>query len=163
MDALRKMSSRVGFEDFVKSLFTDKDGNYLGTENFNQIKRPTASQEARNESRPSYNAMNLCFAETLVEPTFHDRWMEAFEKGFDNLISELQVKGPNYFINKDKDDENFIAGRGGLFWDGIIKYIKNIGKKGFQQLVEKALALPRTIASEDIINKKLLDIDVTES
>lgn len=164
MDAFRTLSSRAGFERFVQRLFTDKTGKYLGPEKFNQIKKPTASQEARNDSIPVYNAMNIWFARTFVEPTFYERWMEAFKKGFDNLISELQVKGPKYFMHvEDKDDDSFKYGKGGIFWDGIVKYLQHIGSKGFQKLVEKAITLPKEISAAEISQKKLLDIDVTES
>lgn len=162
-DFLRTMGSKAGFENFLKSLYTDANGNYVGPENFNSIRRPSASQEAKNISVPAYSVMNIVLAKSLGEKTYHERWMEATKKGFNNLIAEMEEKGPNHFINKDKDDPNFKAGKGALFWDGIIKYIKFIGEKGLTQLFEKVQALPKTVSSSDIVNKRLLDVDLPTS
>lgn len=162
LDALHTMSNRQGFENFLRNLYCNVQGQYLGPEEFNRIDRPTASQEARDEVKPAYQMMLINLAKSLGEPTFKAKWMEANSKGFDNLLIQLEEKGPNHFINKDKDYKDLRAGKGGLFWDAIIKYIKHIGSKGFQLLVRKVEALPKTVTSDDILNKKLLDIDPAE-
>lgn len=159
VDMFRTVGSKAGFENLVEGLFKTAAGIYMGPENFNLITRPTASEEARKELKPAYHTMNLFFAKSLGETSFQDKWMKAYSNGFENLLKELEEKGPHYFINKDKDDVNFQAGRGGLFWDGIIKYIRRIGEKGFQQLVTKVQSLPKQVTSDDIMDKKLLDID----
>ncbi|KAI5734073.1 hypothetical protein M8J77_002136 [Diaphorina citri] len=129
MELLRSLGARPNFDHLMQNIFKNLDGVYLGPENFNTIRKPTESEEAKNISMPAFNVMLLTFAKTFGNSDYKEKWMEAYTKGFDNLLAKLEEKGPCYYLNIDANDQNFQAGKGGLFYDGIIKYIKSIGPK----------------------------------
>lgn len=144
------------FENFVHSLYKGKNGTYLGPDKFNEIRQPTEEDIAKNKTSPAFNTMNLFLLKSLAETTHRTRWLEAAEQGYDFLIRQLEQKGPNHFINTDAEDENFTAGKGGIFWDAIVKYMKHIGSAGFKTLLDRIDNLPKQVTEEEITNKRLL-------
>lgn len=158
MELLRSLGARPNFDHLMQNIFKNLDGVYLGPENFNTIRKPTESEEAKNISMPAFNVMLLTFAKTFGNSDYKEKWMEAYTKGFDNLLAKLEEKGPCYYLNIDANDQNFQAGKGGLFYDGIIKYIKSIGPKGLETLFLKVDQLPKQITTDEILGKKLLVI-----
>uniref|UniRef100_A0A8D8Y308 Uncharacterized protein n=2 Tax=Cacopsylla melanoneura TaxID=428564 RepID=A0A8D8Y308_9HEMI len=156
MAVLTNLMSKENFLEFEKTLYRNQYGRDLGREHFNDIKQPDNSMEAKNETSAAFSVMHLFMLKSLGEPSFRGRWAAAKSKGYDNLIKELEDKGPDDFINKDVDDENFMAGKGGLFWHGIIKYLKSIGETGFDALCNKVDNLPKHITSDDVVKQRLL-------
>ncbi|KAL1457081.1 hypothetical protein WDU94_001752 [Cyamophila willieti] len=156
MAILSNLQSKENFIEFESTLYKNQYGKDLGREHFNDIKQPTDSMEARNETSPAFSVMHLFMLKTLGEQTFRGIWTKAKSISYDNLIKELEEKGPDYFINKDPDDENFQAGKGGLFWHGIIKYLKSIGEKGFDTLCDRVDNVPKEVTANDVVKKKLL-------
>lgn len=124
------------------------------------IRKPTASEELRNQSK-AYNIMQVHFALAFRNEDLRKTWMDAFAGGFDNLIKTLQEKGPKVFFAKVEGDETAKGAKGGVFWDAVIGYLKRLGKKGFAKLFKKATSLPGNITGTEMLEKKMLDISTS--
>lgn len=153
---LAKIGSKESFLTHVKELNTNPT---TGGEEF-FIRKPTASEEQRNQSK-AYNIMQVHFALAFRNEETRKAWMDAFAGGFDNLIKTLQERGPKPYFTKVEGDQTVTGAKGGVFWDAVIGYLKRLGKKGFSKLFKKATSLPGNITGIEMLQQKMLDISTS--
>ncbi|KAL1457083.1 hypothetical protein WDU94_001752 [Cyamophila willieti] len=155
---LAQVGSKEKFVNYVKDLRVNPMTG--GTEFF--IRKPTASEETRNVTK-AYRILQIHLALGLrTEHTKHI-WLDAFGRGFNNLLTEMREKGPRLFFTQVEGDTTMIGAKGGIFWDGVIGYIKRLGAKGFSKLVDKVNALPKNITGLEMVERRLLDVSMEEN
>lgn len=153
---LTQIGSVKHFEEVLLNKVRPKRGERFDL----RIRKPTESEEARNDTA-SYKTMQIYLAMSLGRPDIRAKWLSCIDRGgYDNLLKELEVQGPKPFIPEDKDME-IKGARGGIFWEGVIGYLKFIGQEGFNLLLAKINAIPQGMQADEMVRQKLLDIENT--
>uniref|UniRef100_A0A8D8TRG9 Uncharacterized protein n=2 Tax=Cacopsylla melanoneura TaxID=428564 RepID=A0A8D8TRG9_9HEMI len=155
---LSQVGSKEKFVNYVKDLRTNP---ITGGEEF-FIRKPTASEEARNATK-AYRILQIHLALGLRTKHTKFMWLDAFDRGFDNLLKEMREKGPRLFFTKVEGDTTMIGPKGGIFWDATIGYIKRLGEKGFSKLVDKINALPMNITGQEMVDQHMIDVSMEDN
>ncbi|KAL1457080.1 hypothetical protein WDU94_001752 [Cyamophila willieti] len=149
---LQSLRNRKNFLAFVQKLGTDKAGAYKG-EQFCLIKKPTASEEARNETNPAYNLMIMHLTQAIANETIKMRWFDSYIAGFNQLIQDLIDKGPRHFFRIEENDANFKGPKGGLYWESFVKYVNASGPTRLDKLFEQFSKMPPEVTLAEIFKK----------
>lgn len=157
IDFLQTLRNRKNFLAFVQKLHTNQKGVYMGAD-FNIIRKPTASEEARNENCPAYDLMLTELVKAMGDEEIKHRWMDAYLDSFPSFIQQLEDKGPHYFLKLSKDDPNFQGCKGGIFWDSITRYINKTGETSLGNFFQQLTKLPSEVNLRDLVKSKIIQL-----
>lgn len=136
-----------------KSIELDIDEN-------DNLKRPTATDLANNKTT-LFNIMQVSMVKTLINPQYKLKWANYVANfNYDFLLKQLIDKGPAHFMIPTEYDRLFKGAKGGVLWAGLIKYMKDLGEKGFQKFLHKLMTLPPEIPALELIKKGLINISL---
>uniref|UniRef100_A0A8D8V8F8 Uncharacterized protein n=1 Tax=Cacopsylla melanoneura TaxID=428564 RepID=A0A8D8V8F8_9HEMI len=154
---LRTLGTKEEFEKRVLIKIRPKRGEKDDL----RIRKPTSSEERRNDTE-SYRLMQVHLAMALGNKYLLDTWMDCINKGgYEHLLNELHRLGPKHFLRNDIPEIRIQGAVGGIFWTGLIEYLRYLGQEGFNLLLEKVKALPPNLDGQELLAKKYLDLQNT--
>lgn len=149
---LAGLGGREQFEEFVRRCQPKR-----GDKNDLRIRKPSQSEEARNQTN-SYRLMQVHLALSLTDPEYRSRWFTCIDRGgYDNLLKEMEDKGPSHFLKMNPENE-IKGASGGIFWTGFIGYLRHLGKVGFDLLMDKINAIPENMDAQELLEKRWMEI-----